>query len=173
CQSCGSMEHLAERFMAGRTSTLRCAVCRGLQVGNVMSYETRRYWAVIATQICGPFTARELKVLVEHGEVHGESWLWTWDMLGWERVVDSARLAFVAAFVRDLTRPVLELVETVNDDDNATMEQEEISTLLEQNRLPLSDRHPALAEMALYAAIALCAATFMGGGLVAGATLLA
>lgn len=165
CQSCGANERLADRFVAGRTSLVRCSTCRGLMVSEPMAVETRRYWAVIATSVCGPFTARELKMLVEHGEVHGESYLWTWDMLGWERVIDSPRLAFAAAWVRELTTPVIDLVEEVGHED-------EVQLLVEKRKLPLGSRYPALSEFGLHAAVGAFAVTVMGGGLLAGAALL-
>lgn len=172
CQSCGANERLAARFVTGRTSLVRCTLCRGLMVAEPMSIETRRYWAVIATSVCGPFTARELKMLVEHGEIHGGSYLWTWDMLGWERVMDSARLAFVAAWVRELTLPVLDLLEELAparaDEDDTIDLSDDVSALVESKRLPLGARYPALAEVGLHAALGIFAVTLMGGGILAG-----
>lgn len=182
CQSCGANERLADRLVAGRTALVRCSFCRGLMVAEPMSVETRRYWAVIATSVCGPFTARELKMLVQHGEIHGESYLWTWDMLGWQRVVDSPRLAFLAAWVRELTAPVLDLVEEIGGAaDNGSgvtdsvvpeSHDDDIEALVAQQQLPLSSRYPALAEVGLHAALGLFAVTLMGGGLLAGTALM-
>lgn len=180
CQSCGAHERVADRLVAGRTALVRCTFCRGLMVAEPMSVETRRYWAVIATSVCGPFTARELKMLVEHGEIHGESYLWTWDMLGWQRVVDSPRLAFLAAWVRELTAPVLDLVEEMVPGELGSEAEsfvpashdDDIEALVAQQALPLSARYPALAEVGLHAALGLFAVTVMGGGILAGTALM-
>lgn len=170
CQSCGANERLEDRFVTGRTALVRCSMCRGLMVHEPLSVETRRYWAVIATRVCGPFTARELKMLVEHGEIHGESWLWTWDMLGWERVVDSPRLAFIAAWVRSLTPPALELVHEVEDEDieSITLEESDVSALVASRTLPLGGR----VSVGVHAALGFAVVTLMGGGLLATSALL-
>lgn len=173
CQSCGANERLADRFVTGRTALVRCSMCRGLMVHEPLSIETRRYWAVIATSVCGPFTARELKMLVEHGEIHGGSYLWTWDMVGWERVVESSRLAFVAAWVRELTPPALELVHEVDDDDiEAISVDDEVSALVASRTLPLGLPLAGKGSLALHAALGFAVVTLMGGGLVASTSLL-
>jgi hypothetical protein len=102
CQSCGSNERLPQRLLAGRTAVVRCKLCRGLMLAETLSFETRRWWAVIGPSVCGPYTSRELKALVEHGEIHGGSYLWTWDMPTWQRVHMAERLAFVSRWVREL-----------------------------------------------------------------------
>lgn len=173
CQSCGANERLADRFVAGRTSLVRCSICRGLMVHEPLSIETRRYWAVIATSVCGPFTARELKMLVEHGEIHGESWLWTWDMCGWERVVDSPRLAFIANWVRELTPPALELFHELGDDDievvalDEALDETDVDALVASRTLPLGGK----VSVGLHAALGFAVVTLMGGGLLATSTL--
>lgn len=164
CQSCGANERLADRFVTGRTALVRCSTCRGLMVHEPMSIESRRYWAVIATSVCGPFTPRELKMLVEHGEIHGESWLWTWDMLGWERVVDSPRLAFVAAWIRELTPAAFEVIHEVDERDiEAVSVEDDIGALVASRTLPLGGK----VGVGLSAALGFAVVTVMGGGLLA------
>lgn len=173
CQSCGANERLADRFVTGRTALVRCSTCRGLMVHEPLSVETRRYWAVIATSVCGPFTPREIKMLVEHGEIHGGSWLWTWDMLGWERVVDSARLAFVAAWIRDLTPAAFELVHEVDEEDIEAISVDEhddldVGALVASRTLPLGGK----VSVGVSAALGFAVVTVMGGGLLATTALL-
>jgi hypothetical protein len=109
CQSCGSNERTDARYMAGRTSLRRCSLCRGLMIAEALNnFETRRFWAGIADAVCGPFTSREVKALIEHGEIHGGSWMWTWGMDDWGLVHAHPRLAFAAAWYRELHLPYLE-----------------------------------------------------------------
>jgi hypothetical protein len=170
CQTCGTNENLEKRYVAGRTALVRCTVCSGLMVAETLHAETRGWWTVIANTVCGPFTARELKVLIEHGEVHWKSYLWTYDMHGWEVVTDSPRLAFARAWIRELELPILEpivgkLVEAPKADetDGADDKPDDGAYV----RL-FKSRSPVLQEAGIYAAAAALTLTLMGGGFLAG-----
>lgn len=111
CQSCGANERLEERFLAGRCALVRCSLCRGMMLAEALTnFETRRWWVGIAAKTCGPFTAREVKSLIEHGEIHGGSFMWTFGMTGWEMLDTSPRLAFAVSWYRELHLPYLEPV---------------------------------------------------------------
>jgi len=111
CQSCGANERLEERYLAGRCALVRCSLCRGMMLAEALTnFETRRWWVGIATKTCGPFTAREVKSLIEHGEIHGGSYMWTFGMTGWEMLDTSPRLAFAVSWYRELHLPYLEPV---------------------------------------------------------------
>lgn len=162
CQSCGSNERLPEHLVTGRTAVVRCNLCRGLMLAETLSFETRRWWAVVGKSVCGPYTSRELKVLVQHGEIHGGSYLWTWDMAEWGRVHASQRLAFVSRWVRELHEDLtvvmgqkLEVLEELEPEVSAA--------------LPLPSF--SLARVQAHAAVGVTALAAAGGFLAGGALL--
>jgi len=167
CQCCGAHEKLEARFFAGRTALVRCSLCRGIMTADVLSFETRRWWAMINDKMCGPFTSRELKTLVEYGEVHHESYLWTAGMSDWEVVMESQRLAFAAKWIRDMQRTELEEVEDAmlpTITGVITDAEPDAKGFVPMAFNSLARQYPALSEVGIHAAVGLITLAVMGGG---------
>lgn len=170
CQCCGAHEKLAAHQFAGRTALVRCTLCRGIMVADVMAFESRRWWAMINDKMCGPFTSREVRTLVEHGEIHMDSHMWVQGMDDWERIVESQRLGFAAAWIRNLQQPELDevqdaLLPTVTG--IVTEAEPDEKGFVPLSFSALAQDHPTLSEVGIQAAVAMVTLAVMGTGVLA------
>jgi predicted Zn finger-like uncharacterized protein len=129
CEHCYARYEIPDARIAGRVLSIRCKRCQGAftVVGPTtaaLDDEARpptltrmrplapaptpsmapmrtpaRWWIAISGKRYGPFREHDVKALVNRGDVHGRTYVWTLGMPGWERVAESPTLAWIYEWV--------------------------------------------------------------------------
>jgi predicted Zn finger-like uncharacterized protein len=107
CEHCQSAYEIPDEKVAGRFLKVRCKRCQatmhvvGLRPPDATGHDDAAWWCAIANEPRGPYREDEVKALVAAGDVHARTRMWASGMPGWQRVAESAALAWVYNHVID------------------------------------------------------------------------
>lgn len=101
CEHCATRYEIPDDRVAGRFVKVRCQVCRatmhvvGLRPLDAAARDGAVWWCAIFGTPHGPYRDDEIAALVASGDIHARTRMWCAGMEGWERVCESATLAWV------------------------------------------------------------------------------